>query len=211
MRFKNSKVKLEANNSKKMSKSPNKKIQIEELKSSIDLKRRELQNEFKTASRAQDLNLIRHVHFDDESSIDLENRNSESKPENNKSPPLFSTYTIRIDTKAAKLNQENKKSPLSTSKIPLSNKINDSQRKIASTNKSPLKQTTNTIKVASLRPVITYQQKKLIEQERKAQFDKNLEIVRRKIIARKFGYIWLRKFFYKTKKTPSLPLLSQAE
>lgn len=62
--------------------------------------------------------------------------------------------------------------------------------KIASkTSKSP---TTNRPKVLS------YQQRKALMLEAKEKLEKDLALIRQKIILRKFAHIWLRKHFYST-------------
>lgn len=75
-----------------------------------------------------------------------------------------------------------------------SNKISSTVQiigtKIASrTSKSP---TTNRPKVLS------YQQRKALMLEAKEKLEKDLALIRQKIILRKFAHIWLRKHFYST-------------
>ena len=71
------------------------------------------------------------------------------------------------------------------------------------------KKTENIEKPVVHKDYLTFHQKRKLVQEKKAKFDQSLAIVRGKIITRKFAYIWLRIFYYKTKHT-NKPLPSTA-
>lgn len=44
--------------------------------------------------------------------------------------------------------------------------------------------------------VLSYQHRKKLMQEAKEKIDRDLAIVKTKILVRKFAYIWIRKHFY---------------
>jgi hypothetical protein len=209
---------------------------VKQLTNSVDLKRQELNNIYddinhlqaadeNTNAKETGNNILKHVHFE---SIDTTQGETPTHSRN-PSPPKFSqTYTIHhlnaiLKTSTVKKNQENKQmtpaskvkssSNIKITKIPQtttgSNK-NVTTEKRPSALKIPLKQATN--KINSIRPVLTFQQKRQLEQEKKAKFEQDLLALRQKIIIRKFVYIWLRLFFY-SKKSASKPLIlpSQAE
>ena len=79
-----------------------------------------------------------------------------------------------------------------TQKSPLKTKSSNS---VVSNVKLPLKQPQN----------LTLQQKRKIAEENKAKLEKALAVLRLKILTRKFGYIWLRRYFYSSAKNTLLP------
>lgn len=51
--------------------------------------------------------------------------------------------------------------------------------------------------------ILTYQQKKKLLTEAKEKLEKELQVLRKKVVVRKFAYIWLRKHFYSEKNFKS--------
>jgi hypothetical protein len=212
--------------------------QLQQLTNSVDLKRRQLNNVYEdlnhlqTKETAGNYNILKHVHFESIDTTTLDTTaNTSTNPSRNASPPKFSqTYTVHSLSTVVKTNtianknQENKtatptgKLKPTTSKVTKipqiatgSNVVSPVEKKQpSSVLKSPLKQTTN--KINSIRPVLTFQQKRQLEIERKAKFEQDLLVIRQKVILRKFGYLWLRLFFY-ARKIAQRPLLlpSQTE
>jgi hypothetical protein len=152
-------------------------------------------------------NILKYVQFEFKNTNTISNVNQPQK--------FNSTFTV-------KLNQE--KSP----NKPLVSIGNRQDR-----SKSPKKPIKSTQPVLSINPTskpfqistktksqptnLTLQQKRQLQLEAKNKLNKQLEILRVKVIKRKFAYIWLRKFFYSTRSSQSinvkrnLPLPSQAK
>lgn len=145
--------------------------------------------------------ILKHVQFE---SIDTTNHDETLNQTN-----LNNTFTIEIKKQIS-------------AKIPV---INPNKKQF---NKSPQTKQTSIlnkpeVKVTPLKPavnktptrqVLTYQQKKQIQLENKTKFDKKVQEIREKIIQRKFGYQWIRIYFYsksKIKSANKLLLPSQLE
>jgi len=134
-------------------------------------------------------NILKHVHFE------LKNTNNIS---NSNQPQKFnSTFTV-------KLNQE--KSP-NKPLVSIGNRQDRSDR-----SKSPKKSSKPIQPVSTIHPTskpsqiatkttklatsnLTLQQKRQIQLEAKNKLSKQLEVIRVKVIKRKFAYIWLRSIF----------------
>jgi hypothetical protein len=183
-------------------------------------------------------NILKHVHFE---SIDTTD-NSSPIHSRHPSPPKFTqTYTVHQFDPVLKpmpsggfsnvQDQENKtnraaglstaakttiKNSKVTTRIPQqitggkSSGLVDNKKLPSALKSSPLKQTTN--KIHSTRPVLTFQQKRQIEQEKREKFERDVLSIRQKIVVRKFGYAWLRLYYY-SKRMTYRPLLlpSQTE
>lgn len=184
--------------------------ELKELSESVETKRLELNklykdasddNSFKTVSKLQKLssiglqsppsstpkettsnNILKHVHF--------EFKNTNNTINNNLPQQFNSTFTVKINQPKSPLvsignRQDRSKSPKKSIKPiqPISSLHPTSKptQIAAKTTKSP---TTN----------LTLQQKRQLQLEAKNKLNKQLEILRVKVIKRKFAYIWLRKY-----------------
>lgn len=139
--------------------------------------------------------------------------NKQKELKSNSKCVLFDSNTL--STKSAKLNTtiivhkneslisiENKSHSkvrnLSPNKqLSFNYQLNNENKKDQRVNKN----TENIDKHIANKEHLTFHQKRKLAQEKKAKFDQTLAIVRRKILTRKFAYIWLRIFYYKTKHT----------
>jgi hypothetical protein len=130
-------------------------------------------------------NILKHVHF--------EFKNTNNSINNNLPHQFNSTFTVKINQQKSPNKplvsignrQDRSKSPKKSIKPiqPISSLHPTSKptQIAAKTTKSP---TTN----------LTLQQKRHLQLEAKNKLDKQLEILRAKVIKRKFAYIWLRKY-----------------
>lgn len=140
---------------------------IQQLANSVDLKRRQLDQIYTDLNRPDDQGILKHVHFESISSPDA----SPTKPQvNNTSRVAKENKTISTSRTTVKV---------ATSRIPKAN------TKPSTSNQ-----------IQSLRPVLTYQQKKQLEADKRARLEQQLVDLKQRIIARKFGYIWLRSYLY---------------
>lgn len=157
-------------------------------------------------------NILKHVHFES-----MDTSNNESLNQTRK----ISTFTIEMIGKETKLQTNSKyssklKSPVSKAHV---NKPSIKIDQIPSGKIEKQKKTSHQGQVInfskiSTRQVLTLQQKRQLMLDNKAKLEKAIEEMRKKILLRKFGYIWLRIHFYpkiKLKSTKLLFLPSQLE
>jgi hypothetical protein len=150
-------------------------------------------------TKKQASEILKNVHFDSTDDEQNENKNK-----------LNSTYKL----KSSKPSEHTLKH-----KPPLSEKKNQASKpKTISkpTLKTPTTPTTPTKSLSNLEPKhnqvqikprinLSMQQKRKLALECKIKLDKELEILRSKILARKFAHIWIRKYFYSKSKCLLLP------
>ena len=135
----------------------------------------------------KDLNILKQVHF-------VSSDEEETKPFN-------STYKVTKTKESSPIKQNKMLTKATNSKqiqkSPLKTK---SANSVVSNTKLPLKQHQN----------LTLQQKRKIAEENKAKLERALAVLRLKILTRKFGYIWLRRYLYASSAKNAL-LPSQIE
>lgn len=187
-------------NGKKIESTSSKAINIDKLRSSIEEKRETLNKMYEdntiiTLEATQPLNqldtnlkkankasILKHVQFD-----------TSDEEDSHKNKP-HSTYKIQKQAKSV-TTKENSKKQLTKPHV-----SNQAQ-------KSPLKQRVPTL----TKPYLTVQQKRELAAANKAKFLQEIDILHKKILARKFGYIWLRKYINSnSKKIGTIILPSQA-
>ena len=89
----------------------------------------------------------------------------------------------------------------STYKIQKPNTTKENSKKTPTTQKSSAKPRVPTL----TKPYLTVQQKRELAAANKAKFLKEINILHKKVLARKFGYIWLRKCINSSSKNVILP------
>ncbi|CAF0727562.1 unnamed protein product [Brachionus calyciflorus] len=164
-----------------------------------DIQKNDENIENKPSEKSNRNNMLKHVHFE---SIDTTKEDSKIQKIMN------STFTVDIKKFIQeKSTNVQSKIPVEQSKIKSKTPIKTKDKPLSGTIKvSPAKVEIRTKPSPSkpiIRPVLTYQQKKLLEKESKLKFEQKLDEIRQKIISRKFGYIWLRKYFYSKSKIQS--------
>lgn len=164
--------------------------------------------------------MLKHVHFetlvDDDAeppskqvvATKIPNKSAPATP-NRPVTSAFSNKTSSANTSCASKKESSLKPKTPPAKSPAKTSAKVAVVKTAVTTKaSPSFQTTkNVVK-------LTYEEKRLKAVEEKAKMVKSLEILRIKVVRRKFAYIWLRRYFYGPKSKSSnkrLLLPSQAK
>jgi hypothetical protein len=147
-------------------------------------------------------NILKHVHFE---SIDDDNDNDITER------PIFnSTYTVNQINKSSPLASIGNKTRLTitpksqqdkTKSTKSNNIISTTKVQITSTkvNKKSRNTSSSPIKTIKPKPPLTLQQKRQKLLEEKAKQKQDLEILKRKVILRKYAYIWLRRYLYSSK------------
>ena len=144
-------------------------------------------------------NILKQVHFE---SIDF--------GDNSKVKQFNSTFTVKINETSSKQpskplssigNRNRSKSPAAankpsskTSPLPSTTQTRINNSPVTSKQVALANKTSKTSPVA--RPNLTLQQKRQIQLAATAKLAKDLEALKFKVLERKFGYIWLRKFCF---------------
>lgn len=125
----------------------------------------------------------------------------DSNPLNNRFAKL--NTTIIVHKNESLISIENKshskaRNPSPNKPLSFNNQLINEKKKEQRT----MKNTENIEKqVVNNKEHLTFHQKRKLIQEKKAKFDQSLAILREKILIRKFAYIWLRVYYYKSKHT----------
>ena len=176
------------------------------LNASVESKRNmlnRLYDDMKTTAdklKSNNPNILKHVHFE---SIDDDNDNKERPIFNstytvdqiNKSSPLTSIGNKTKSPIITKNQQDKTKSPKTINTIATKTQITSSKAGTKST-KTTSPSPTKTIKP---KPPLTLQQKRQKLLEEKAKQKQDLDLIKRKVILRKYAYIWLRRHLYSSR------------